>query len=398
VPLADEFTAGRACQADERHGGLERTLGLRTIAGDPGAERESELTMGRRRQSVTIKHVAADAGVSLQTVSRVINDGPNVRPEMRERVQSSIARLGYVPSIAAQRMSGTRSYLILALNDRERTIADWRKREGGDWVDQMLLGGMLKCAEHGYRMIIELVDTHNDHVERELSAAIAALQPDGVVLTPPHSENPLITGLLAERQIPFARIGTRAAGAGFALTMNDEGAARMATRHLIELGHKRIGFIAGPAEYSLSLRRESGWRAEMKEAGLPVDDFLAVGDFSQASGIRAADEMLRLDHRPTAIIASNDQMCLGAMEVARARGLTIPHDLSIVSFDNTPIVRFTQPALTAVDQPIAATVSKAVELLIDPPAPDLAAAGPIVVPASLVVRDSTVPPRDTHRG
>ena len=86
--------------------------------------------MARRRQGVTIKHVAADAGVSLQTVSRVINDEPNVRPEMKERVQASIDRLGYIPSIAARRMSGSRSYLILALNDRERTIADWRAHPG----------------------------------------------------------------------------------------------------------------------------------------------------------------------------------------------------------------------------------------------------------------------------
>jgi LacI family transcriptional regulator len=177
--------------------------------------------MARRRQAVTIKHVAADAGVSLQTVSRVINKEPNVRPAMQERVQDSINRLGYVPSIAAQRMSGSRSYLILAINDRERTIADWRTRRGTDWVDQMLLGGMLKCAEHGYRMIFELVDTHNDHVERELSATIAALQPDGVILTPPHSENPLVTGLLAERHIPFARIGSIASGPGISMTMDD---------------------------------------------------------------------------------------------------------------------------------------------------------------------------------
>ena len=157
---------------------------------------------------MTIRHVAADAGVSLQTVSRVINKEPNVRPEMKQRVQASIDKLGYVPSIAAQRMSGSRSYLILALNDRERTIADWRERQGTDWVDQMLLGGMLKSAEYGYRMIFELVDTHNDHVERELSATIAALQPDGVILTPPHSENPLITNLLASEGITFACIGT----------------------------------------------------------------------------------------------------------------------------------------------------------------------------------------------
>ena len=90
--------------------------------------------MGRRRQAVTIRHVAADAGVSLQTVSRVINQEPNVRPEMKRRVQASIDKLGYVPSIAAQRLSGSKSYLILALNDRDRTIADWRERQGTDWL------------------------------------------------------------------------------------------------------------------------------------------------------------------------------------------------------------------------------------------------------------------------
>ncbi len=138
--------------------------------------------MARVRQAVTIKHVAADAGVSLQTVSRVINDEPNVRPQMQERVQASIDKLGYVPSIAAQRMSGSRSYMIMALNDRERTISDWRARQGGDWVDQMLLGGMLTCAEHGYRIIVELVHTHSDNARRELGAAIAVLKPDGVIL------------------------------------------------------------------------------------------------------------------------------------------------------------------------------------------------------------------------
>src|SRR6266550_1154530 len=152
-----------------------------------------KVASGRRRQAVTIKHVASDAGVSLQTVSRVINNDAKVSPHMKARVEASIEKLGYVPSIAAQRMSGSRSYIILALNDRDRTIADWMERQGVDWVDQMLLGGMLKCAELGYRMMIELVDTHNDHVERELRATIAALQPDGVILTPPHSDNAMIT-------------------------------------------------------------------------------------------------------------------------------------------------------------------------------------------------------------
>ena len=320
--------------------------------------------MARRRQAVTIRHVAADVGVSLQTVSRVINNEPNVRPELKERVQAAITRLGYVPSIAAQRMSGSRSYLILALNDRDRTIADWRARQGTDWVDQMLLGGMLKCAEHGYRMIVELVDTHSDHVARELLAAIAALQPDGIILTPPHSDNPQIVRCLAEQKIPFVRIGSKEDDFGMPISMDDEGSAAAATRYLAARGHRRIGFIAGAAEYNLSGWRIDGWKAAMADAGLQTDGLLQAGDFTYASGERAARALLALPSPPTAIIASNDQMALATLEVARTLGRTVPDDLSIISFDNTPMMQFTQPQLTAIDQPIAATASKAVELII----------------------------------
>ena len=348
--------------------------------------------MARRRQSVTIKHVAADAGVSLQTVSRVINNEPNVRPAMKDRVQASIDKLGYVPSIAAQRMSGSRSYLILALNDRERTIAHWRAREGNDWVDQMLLGGMLKCAEHGYRMLIELVDTRDDHVERELSAAIASLQPDGVILTPPHSNNQKIIEFLAAEGIPFVRVGSRRNGAGIPVSMDDERSAGLATEHLHEFGHHRIGFIAGPPEYNISKWREDGWRSTMEKLGLPIDGLLANGDFSLESGMRAARELLEGKNRATAIIASNDQMAFGTLKVAGELGFSVPTDLSLISFDNSPGVRFCQPPLTAIDQPIAQTTSIAVELIIaaqrGAPPPDKK----VVEPARLIERGSVAPP------
>lgn len=348
--------------------------------------------MARRRQAVTIKHVAADAGVSLQTVSRVINKEPNVRPEMQSRVQASIDRLGYVPSIAAQRMSGSRSYLILAINDRDRTIEDWTARQGTDWVDQMLLGGMLKCAEHGYRMIFELVDTHSDHVERELLGAIAALQPDGIILTPPHSDNPQIVSLLHHQKIPFVRIGSIQNGAGIPVSMDDEGSARQATQHLVDHGHRRIGFISGSSEYALSGWRIEGWRAVMAAHGLQTDGLLAEGDFSYGLGEVAARRLLERADRPTAIIASNDQMALATLEVARALGIAVPQDLSLISFDNTPLVHFTQPPLTAVDQPIAATTSKAVELIIAAQKGEPPPAALTVVSASIFERDSVAAP------
>lgn len=346
--------------------------------------------MARRRQSVTIKHVAADAGVSLQTVSRVINKEPNVRPEMMERVRASIARLGYIPSIAAQRMGGSRSYLIVALNDRERTVEGWRNREGTDWVDQMLLGGMLTAQEHGYRMIVELVDTHGDHIERELRAAVAALQPDGVILTPPHSQNRRIMDLLADHGIGVARIGSVAPGPGYRLTMDDDRAAALATRHLVDLGHRRIGFVAGSPDYELSGWRVDGWRAAMAAAGCATDGLLVPGDFGYDSGLAAARTLLDAADPATAIIASSDQMAIAALTVARDRGLDVPGDLSIVSFDDTPIARFAHPPLTAVVQPIAAVTARAVELIIAGDATG-AQAAVIVEEAQLTVRASTGP-------
>lgn len=353
--------------------------------------------MPRRRQAVTIKHVAADAGVSLQTVSRVINNEPNVRPEMAERVRSSINRLGYVPLIAAQRMGGSKSRLILSLNDRDRTIAGWQNREGTDWVDQMLLGGMLTCGRHGYRLILELVDTHSDHIERELLGAIGALRPDGVILTPPHSQDPAILDLLERQGISIARIGSLTPGPGFSLTMGDEDAARRATEHLIALGHRRIGFIAGASDYELSGWRVTGWRAALADAGL-ADDLLAPGQFDYESGRAAAAALLAAGDPPTAIIASSDQMAIATLELARERGVSVPDDLSIISFDDTPIVRFAQPPLTAVTQPIAAVAALAVERIIAEQADGGQPAEPQSVAAELTLRASTAPPPERNRG
>lgn len=348
--------------------------------------------MVRRKLSVTIKHVAADAGVSLQTVSRVINNEPNVRPEMIERVKASIAKLGYVPSIAARRMSGSRSYLILALNDRQRTIEDWQAREGTDWIDQMLLGGMLKCNELGYRMIFELVDTRNDHVERELSAALAALQPDGVILTPPHSDNSLICDLLEKQRIPFARIGSIQVDRGIAITMDDEGSAAMATQHLLDMGHERIGFISGSALYPLSSRRTKGWSRAMEAAGLPHEAYFVDGDFSYESGRAAAQQLLSMPNAPTAILASSGQMALACLDEARERGVAVPQHLSIISFDNSPLVRFTQPSLTAVDQAISQSIARGVEWVIAVQRGATPPTEPEHIPAKLIERGSTAPP------
>lgn len=345
------------------------------------------------RKAVTIKHVAAEAGVSLQTVSRVINNEPNVRPVVQERVRAAVARLGYVPSLAARRMGGSRSYLLLALNDRDRTLEGWHLRQGNDWVDQMLMGGMLKCAEFGYRMIFELVDTHSSNVEREVQGAVSALHPDGVILTPPHSDNPLITNLLSRQGLPFARIGSVEPGDGFAISMDYGEAGEVAAQHLIDLGHTRIAFITGSGQYSLSGARLDGYRKALGMAGLPDDPALVgEGDFTYGSGAAAARALFSLDHRPTAVIASSDQMALATLDIARERGLHVPDDLSIISFDDTPVVRFCHPPMTAITQPVSAMTAEAASLLIRAKSGEADLPKSRLLPFDLAVRESTAPP------
>lgn len=346
-----------------------------------------------RAAKLTIREVAAAAGVSLQTVSRVLNNGPNVSGKARERVETAVAALGYSPSIAARRMGGSKSFLLLALNDRDRTIETWRLREGTDWVDQMLLGGMLTCAEHGYRMIFELVDTHSDHIERELKAALAALRPDGVILTPPHSDNAAILAILATAGIRCARIGAFG-GTGPIIRMDDRKAAACAVEHLAALGHRRIGFIAGSGDYALSRERASGFVDAVRAAGLDANPALQVGgDFSFASGLDGARRLLDLDAPPSAIVASSDPMALATIAVAHERGIAVPGQLSVVGFDDTPIARTSVPPLTAISQPIAAMTARAAELLIQP-GEALAKAldgVPHIIPFHLAVRSSTGP-------
>jgi LacI family transcriptional regulator len=192
--------------------------------------------------------------------------------------------------------------------------------------------------------------------------------------------------------MPFVRIGSHRLDAGIPVTMDDEGSARLATRHLIDHGHRRIGFIAGPAEYELSGWRVDGWRAAMAEAGLPVEGLLEPGDFSLASGEAAARRLLARADRPTAIIASNDQMALGTLDVARSLGLAVPRDLSLISFDNSPVVQFAQPPLTAIDQSIAATAAMAVELIIARRKGEPAPADITVIPSTLISRGSVARP------
>jgi LacI family transcriptional regulator len=342
-----------------------------------------------KRAEVTIEDVARATGVSRQTVSRVINHSPNVKPSVRERVMLAVEQLGYVPNLSARRMGGGRSFLILAINDRQRTLENWKAGRGNDWVDQMLYGGMTECEQHGYHLVFELIDADSEDSARQLSNALASLRPDGVILTPPHCDNPALTAALAERKIPCARVGHNVGADYVDVHMDEEGAAHAAATKLIELGHQRIAFISGAPSYGNSARRLSGFYQALKEAGLEESlGRVGTGNFHFDTAASVIETMLLREDRPTAFIADNDAMAFAALHVASRFGLRVPDDVSIISFEDTPGVRFSVPPLTAIRQPTAAMIAKACEKLIAVSKGE-AGTGSYQLPFELVVRESS---------
>ncbi len=345
------------------------------------------------KRPATIIHVAEKARVSVKTVSRVLNNEPNVTPDLKARVLAAVEKLGYSPSKAARTMAGSRSYLLVAFNDRRLTLDNWRSERGNEWIDQMLYGAMLRCEQSGYHLMFELVDRDSDQLERQITDVLSSLQPDGVILTPPNCENPVVLGALKKRNIPFVRLNTPARGQGPRVYMDDRAAARQATKHLLGLGHKRIGMIAGDYKFSSSILRVETFQEVMAAAGHPVpEDRIYKGDFTFEAGVAGASALLDQPQPPTAIMASNDQMALGVISVAQARGLSVPGDLSVLSYDDTIGVRLSVPPLTAVRQPVAKMAETAADLLINASAAgEKQITGSTLVPFELMVRASTGP-------
>jgi LacI family transcriptional regulator len=340
---------------------------------------------------VTIRDVAKDVGVSRQTVSRVLNKGPNVKPAVRDKVSEAIDRLGYVPNISARRMRGARSYLILAINDRQRTYDNWRAGRGNDWVDQMLFGGMTECEKHGYHMVFELIDTETPQALEQLSKAISELRPDGVILTPPHSDNAALTDLLKAQEIACARVGRREGGEFVDVCMDEVGAGAQVTRHLAELGHQRIAYLAGSPDYGNSSMRLDGYRSTLAELGHELrEEWIGEGGFQFDIASRVARQWLESDNRPTAIIADNDQMAFAVFHTVQHVGLTIPHDLALVSFEDTPGVRLSVPPMTAIRQPTASMIAQACKGLISA-ASGNEEGGFFQLPFEFIERESTAP-------
>ncbi|WGL16429.1 LacI family DNA-binding transcriptional regulator [Microbulbifer bruguierae] len=293
----------------------------------------------------TINDVAARAGVSIKTVSRVINSEPSVRPTTRKKVMDAVAELHYQPNLAARNLAGSRSYTIALIYDNPNAY----------YVIDMQNGILETCKARGYELLIHPSNAKSDTVNDELRALVEHSKVAGVVLTPPFSETQSVIDEVKRLGLDYVRIVSSGAAAGDednCIQVDDNAAAYDITRHLIEHGHKRIGFLCGGEEHVSTHGRLDGYKDALQQAGISIDPALIIpGEYSFDSGVEGAKRLLAMENPPTAIFASNDEMAAGALFAARLMHIEIPKQLSIVGFEDSPFSRQTWPKLTTAHQP-----------------------------------------------
>ena len=329
---------------------------------------------------VTIKDVSRVSGVSIKTVSRVLNKERYVGVETRAKVEAAVAELNFRPSIAARSLAGKRSFQIALICDNPSPY----------YVYEMQSGIRDRCAQDGVRMIAQPYDRNAATLLDDIENLVDATHVDGLILTPPVSDHPQVLDLLERRGVRFVRVSPGSAvDLASSTFIDNERAARVMTAHLLELGHRRIVFIAGHPSYATSGQRMRGYARALGQEGLSLDPILVrEGSYDFASGASAAEALLALDAPPTAIFASSDDMAAGVLTVAHRRGLAVPGQLSVAGFDDAALAGFVWPPLTTIRQPTREMAYQAADLLLAP------ADAPIErreVAFELIVRESTGP-------
>jgi len=330
----------------------------------------------------TIHDVARAAGVAIKTVSRVLNDEPNVRPETRARVLAAAEQLQYLPSLSARSLAGRRSFLIGLIYENP----------SANYLIDLQHGAMARCRKEKFRLFVHQCNGRGEELIRDVIGLIDQTHVDGLIVSPPLSEAAPLIAALDQRNIPFVRIApSDLQHASPYVDMDDEGAAREMTGHLISLGHRRIGFIVGHPNHIASSLRLRGYRCALEQHRLDYDPaYVKQGYFVFESGLEAARELLTLPLPPSAVFASNDDMAAGVLLAAHELGIPVPGRLSVAGFDDTYIARIVWPRLTTVHQPSYDLAFSATDLLLlslkDGAGPKTAR-----LPHKLILRESTGP-------
>ena len=325
------------------------------------------------------------------TVSRVINGETNVRPATREAVNAAISALNYAPNPAARSLAGAGPARIGLLYSNP----------SAGFLSEFLVGGLDQASRSDVQIIVEKCEL-GDH-EVEVAQHLIDGGIDGIILPPPLCEAPALLALLAAARVPTVSVATSLpAEAMLAIRIDDRQAAATMTRHIMDLGHRRIGFITGNPNLSASTQRLEGYREALSAAGIAVDPALiAEGLYTYRSGLDAAEQLLDLDVPPTAIFSSNDDMAAATVAVAHRRGLDVPGDLTVCGFDDTTLSTAIWPELTTIHQPIADMARAAVELLVGTIRRQKGGEGldsQQVLDFTLIRRQSDAAPRNRPRG
>ena len=291
----------------------------------------------------TIKEVAAEAGVSTQTVSRVINGRPDVSPNTRARVQNVIERMRYQPSALARSLIRQRSHTLGVVTAGLRHIGPSRT-----------LNGITGAAEGaGYALLLKELPRYDTEDITPIFEALLSRHVDGIIWAVPEvgeNRKPFIS-LLRHLTVPIVYITVEAQQGFSSVSIDNYLGGKLATMHLIEQGYRRIGHISGPLDWWEARRRMAGWKDTLTQFGLEAgDDQWVDGDWSSASGARAAEQLFAQFPRMDAIFVGNDQMALAVLQASCMRGPRIPEDLGVVGFDDIPESAFFSPPLTTVQQ------------------------------------------------
>ena len=335
----------------------------------------------------TINDIARLAGVSKKTVSRVINRSPFVKEETRARIDSVIQQVGYAPDPQARGLAFRRSFLLGLVYDNPNAQFIVNAQEG---VLDALRGS-------GFELVVHPCDRNSEDLVAGVRRFVERQKLHGVILLPPVSENPQIAQALQQIECQFIRLASvRLDNTSHMVVSTDREASAEAANYLEALGHRRIGFIAGPTQHRSTHERREGFLGALEKRGVTLPpELLVEGAFTFESGVACAEALLAQRPRPTAIFAGNDEMAAGVYKAAFRLKIAIPEELSVIGFDDSPVASRLSPALTTIRLPIRDMARLAASRLIPPISSEADEAGGVSrIESHLVVRDSTQPPRE----
>jgi len=337
----------------------------------------------------TINDVAEVAGVSIKTVSRVVNHEPNVRESTRERVDKAITELNYRPNPSARNLAKNRSHLIALIYDDPSAY----EVPSAGYVIRLQGGTLRACRTAQYELLIHPCNYRKADIKDELRSLIEQARPAGVILAAPLSNMPKIVNAILATDAPLIKLSPGVKnGKHLSIATNDREISAEMTCHIASLGHDKIAFIKGHPNHKAVANRFLGYKDGLAQSGLDYSESLVVdGDNSIGSGEACTEKLLNRKHPPTAIFAANDDMAAGVIRVADRLGIDVPGSLSVAGCDDSSLARQIYPALTTIRQPLAAMAEQAALALIRDGGKSTPGSCTETIPATLKIRESTGP-------